>query len=54
MKLVKHDLQFILDQILIADAHSGGGDLLAILGSTLLPYGLRTADRRWRSPPGPG
>ena len=44
MKLVKHDLQFILDQILIADAHSGGGDLLAILGSTLLPYGLRTVD----------
>ena len=44
MKLVKHDLQFILDQILIADAHTGGGDLLALLGSNLLPYGLRTVD----------
>jgi hypothetical protein len=44
MKLVKHDLQFILDQILIADAHTAGGDLLRLLGSNLLPYGLRTVD----------
>jgi len=44
MKLVKHDLQFILDQILIADAHTAGGDLLTLLGSNLLPYGLRTVD----------
>ena len=44
MKLVKHDLQFILDQILIADAHIAGGDLLTLLGSNLLPYGLRTVD----------
>ena len=43
MKLVKHDLRFILDQILIADAHTAGGDLLTLLGSNLLPYGLRTS-----------
>ena len=44
MKLVKHDLQFILDQILLADAHIAGGNLLDLVGSTLLPYGLRTVD----------
>jgi hypothetical protein len=44
MQLVKYDLQFILDQILIADAHAAGGDLLTLLGSTLLPHGLRTVD----------
>jgi len=44
MKLIKHDLQFILDQILIAEAHNTGDDLLTLLGSPLLPYGLRTVD----------
>ncbi|MBK6852025.1 MAG: heme peroxidase [Burkholderiales bacterium] len=44
MQLVKHDLQFILDQILIAEAHTAGDDLLARIGSNLLPYGLRTVD----------
>jgi len=44
MKLVKHDLQFILDQILLADANIAGGNLLDLVGSTLLPYGLRTVD----------
>ena len=52
--LVKHDLQYILKQIRIAERHSAGEDLLtlvsgAALGSTqtspqLLPLGLRTVD----------
>ena len=44
MKLIKHDLQFILDQILIADAHIAGANQLDLVGSNLLPYGLRTVD----------
>lgn len=57
--LVKHDLQFILKQIRIAEAHAEGGDLAqlvaeagqaagaggaASLQAHLLPYGLRTVD----------
>ena len=57
--LVKHDLEFILKQIRIAEAHSAGGDLAqlvaeagqaagaadaAALQAHLLPYGLRTVD----------
>ena len=43
MKLVKHDLEFILQQILLSEAHSNGADPLALLnGNPLLPYGLRT------------
>lgn len=57
--LVKHDLQFILKQIKIAEAHSAGGDLATLVAEAgnaagaqgtatgqahLLPYGLRTVD----------
>ncbi|HUH88514.1 MAG TPA: peroxidase family protein [Pusillimonas sp.] len=56
--LVKHDLEFILKQIRIAEAHANGGDLAqlvaeaglgagagtASLQAHLLPYGLRTVD----------
>lgn len=43
MKLVKHDLEFILQQILLSEAHSNGADPLSLLnGNPLLPYGLRT------------
>ncbi len=43
MKLVKHDLQFILQQIALAEAQTAGADPLAQLnGNPLLPYGLRT------------
>ncbi len=43
MKLVKHDLEFILQQILLSEAHTNGADPLALLnGNPLLPYGLRT------------
>ena len=59
VKLVKHDLEFILKQIQIAEAHAAGGDLATLVaqagsleGTTgtapsqaaLLPYGLRTVD----------
>jgi Ca2+-binding RTX toxin-like protein len=60
VKLVKHDLEFILKQIKIAETHVGSGanlaDLVAQAGATdgtngtapsqaaLLPYGLRTVD----------
>lgn len=57
--LVKHDLEFILKQIHIAEAHSDGGDLAQLVAEAgqaagagdaaplqahLLPYGLRTVD----------
>ncbi|NYT64580.1 heme peroxidase [Alcaligenaceae bacterium] len=57
--LVKHDLEFILKQIKIAEAHAAGGDLATLVAEAgnaaqaqgaaslqahLLPYGLRTVD----------
>jgi Ca2+-binding RTX toxin-like protein len=43
MKLIKHDLEFILTQIQLAEAHTNGADPLAQLNDNpLLPYGLRT------------
>lgn len=57
--LVKHDLEFILRQIKIAEAHAAGGDLATLVAAegavagaagtapaaaSLLPYGLRTVD----------
>ena len=45
MKLVKHDLAFILQQILLAEGHTAGEDPLTQLnGNSLLPYGLRTVE----------
>ena len=44
VNLVKHDLQFILDQIKIAEAHASGTPLTDLVKSPLLPYGLRTVD----------
>lgn len=45
MKLVKHDLEFILQQILLAEGHTAGADPLTQLsGNALLPYGLRTVE----------
>ncbi len=40
----KHDLQFILKQIEIAERHAAGEDLATLVGNPLLPYGLRTVD----------
>ena len=42
--LIRSDLQFILDQILISEAHAAGGNLLALVGNERLPLGLRTVD----------
>ena len=54
VSLVKHDLEFILKQIEIAEAHAAGGNLAALVAgyngndgmaqAHLLPYGLRTVD----------
>ncbi len=40
----KSDLEFILEQILIAERHAGGEDLFTMLPNTELPWGLRTID----------
>ena len=40
----KHDLQFILEQIRIAEAHASGTPLTELVDSPLLPLGLRTVD----------
>jgi Animal haem peroxidase/FlgD Ig-like domain/RTX calcium-binding nonapeptide repeat (4 copies) len=46
--LIKSDLDFIMKQIQIAEAHANGGALLGDganqVGNPLLPYGLRTVD----------
>ncbi|MGB3387542.1 MAG: peroxidase family protein, partial [Pseudaminobacter sp.] len=42
--LVKHDLEFILNQIKIAEQHADGTPLDQLVDSPLLPYGLRTVD----------
>ncbi|AJA08080.1 heme peroxidase [Sphingopyxis fribergensis] len=54
VQLTKHDLNFILAQIKIAEAHAAGGDLAELVAgyngndgfaqAHLLPYGLRTVD----------
>ena len=49
MQLVRHDLEFILEQIRIADAHTAGQDLLSLVGAERLPYGLRTVSGMWNN-----
>lgn len=44
VKLNRHDLEFILDQIRIAEAHVGGTPLDQLIAQPHLPYGLRTVD----------
>ncbi|MEO3433630.1 peroxidase family protein [Inquilinus sp. CAU 1745] len=44
VKLNQHDLQFILDQIKIAEAHVAGTPLDQLIAQPHLPYGLRTVD----------
>ncbi len=43
-RLNLHDLQFILQQIKIAEAHASGAALSSLITNPLLPYGLRTVD----------
>ncbi|MFN3846890.1 MAG: peroxidase family protein, partial [Paracoccaceae bacterium] len=42
--LVRHDLEFILDQIRVAEAHAAGTPLSDLIDNPLLPTGLRTVD----------
>jgi hypothetical protein len=42
--LVRHDLEFILKQIEIAEQHAAGTPLSELVDSPLLPAGLRTVD----------
>lgn len=42
--LVRHDLEFILEQIRIAEAHANGTPMADLVDSPLLPAGLRTVD----------
>lgn len=44
MKLNTHDLEFILKQIKIAEAHTAGTPLTELVDNPLVPYGLRTVD----------
>ena len=42
--LVRSDLEFILQQIQIAERHAGGEDLLDIIPNSRVAFGLRTVD----------
>src|SRR5215470_6100584 len=42
--LIRSDLEFILQQIIIAERHAAGEDLLSMLPNSLVPFGLRTID----------
>jgi hypothetical protein len=48
VNLIRSDLDFMLQQIKIAEAHAAGGSLVGAgplqVGSPLLPFGLRTVD----------
>jgi Ca2+-binding RTX toxin-like protein len=44
VRFIRSDLQFILEQINIAERHSAGEDLLDILPNSRLALGLRTVD----------
>ena len=42
--LIRSDLDFILQQIQIAEAHAAGGDLATLVSNPFAPLGLRTVD----------
>src|SRR5215831_8512398 len=44
VQFFRSDLQFILDQIEIAEANAAGKSLLDLLANVTLPFGLRTVD----------
>ena len=41
---IQSDLEFILQQILIAEAHAAGADLTTLVPNPFVPFGLRTVD----------
>ena len=51
VNLVRSDLEFILQQILIAERHAAGEDLLSLLPNSQVPFGLRTVDGSFKSTP---
>ncbi|WP_192985252.1 peroxidase family protein [Pseudomonas sp. EggHat1] len=44
LRMIRSDLQFILDQIIIAERHAAGEELMDIIPNSRLPWGLRTVD----------
>ncbi|MDM0018336.1 peroxidase family protein [Variovorax saccharolyticus] len=42
--MIRSDLEFVLQQILIAEAHAAGADLSTLVPNTFVPFGLRTVD----------
>ena len=42
--LIRSDLEFILQQILIAEAHASGANPASLVPNTFAPFGLRTVD----------
>ena len=44
VQLIRNDLEFILAQIKIAEAHAAGQDLTSLIPNPFLPWGLRTVD----------
>src|SRR5215510_7828780 len=42
--LIRSDLEFILQQIMIAERHAAGEDLPSLLPNSLVPFGLRTVN----------
>ncbi|TFZ07414.1 heme peroxidase, partial [Ramlibacter henchirensis] len=42
--LIRSDLEFILQQILISEAHAAGADLTNLVPNAFAPFGLRTVD----------
>ncbi len=41
---IRSDLEFILQQILIAEQHAAGADLATLIPNAFVPFGLRTVD----------
>src|SRR5262245_46028560 len=44
VQFIRSDLEFILDQIVIAERNAAGESLLDLLANVTLPFGLRTVD----------
>src|SRR5262245_7352680 len=42
--LIRSDLEFILQQIQISEAHAAGADLTTLVPNAFVPWGLRTVD----------
>ena len=42
--LTRSDLDFVLKQILLAEKHAAGGDLVSLTTDVFTPSGLRTVD----------